>query len=307
MDVSELKRIQKKVIKKSRIINFILVVIWGLSIYAISRLKNIDFILFFSDTILIIVIGAIIRFLILNKQIIKFNNGFKNVFVFSALNKIFDNLNYFPDKGLEKSIIEDTKMMNMGDKYSSNDYFEAEYKNVKVKQADVHIEEEHKTTDSDGNQTTEWTTIFRGKWMIFNFNKKFNANIQVCQNGFRNSTISNWGETQKYQKIKMEDELFNKMFTVYAQDMHDAFYILTPSLMEKIKKLSNDIDGEILLCFINNELHVGLYNNEDSFEHSVYKKINEEKINNEISRDIKVITNFVDQLNLDNNLFRKEG
>ena len=77
--------------------------------------------------------------------------------------------------------------------------------------------------------------------------------------------------------------------------------------MEKIKKLSNDIDGEILLCFINNELHVGLYNNEDSFEHSVYKKINEEKINNEISRDIKVITNFVDQLNLDNNLFRKEG
>ena len=72
MDVNELKRIQKQVIKKSRIINFILVVIWGLSIYAISRLKNIDFILFFSDTILIIVIGAIIRFLILNKQIIKF-------------------------------------------------------------------------------------------------------------------------------------------------------------------------------------------------------------------------------------------
>ena len=191
----------------------------------------------------------------------------------------------------------------MGDKYSSNDYFEAEYKNVKVKQADVHIKEEHKTTDSDGNQTTEWTTIFRGNWMIFNFNKNFTANIQVC----RNSTISNWGETQKYQKIKMEDEHFNKMFTVYAQDMHDAFYILTPSLMEKIKKLSNDIDGEILLCFINNELHVGLYNNEDSFEHSVYKKINEEKINDKISRDIKVITNFVDQLNLDNNLFRKEG
>ena len=76
--------------------------------------------------------------------------------------------------------------------------------------------------------------------------------------------------------------------------------------MEKIKNLARTVSGKLLLCFINNELHIGLYNYKDSFEHSVYKKIDEEKINDDISKEIKIITNFVDELDLDNSLFRRE-
>ena len=35
-------------------------------------------------------------------------------------------------------------------------------------------------------------------------------------------------------------------------------------------------------------------------------EIDEEKVINEISQDIKLITNFVDELSLDNDLFRRE-
>lgn len=305
MDINKLKDIQSDVIRKSRTINIILIIMWGLIIYIMYKIGFI-FQFFIFATVIIIIIGAIVKHIFLNKQINEFNKGFKDIFVLESLKKIFDNLNYSPDEGLDYNVIAGTKMMNMGDRYSSNDYFEAEYKDVKVRQADVHIEEEHQTTDSDGHTTTTWVTIFKGKWMIFDFNKVFNANVQVSQKGFGNSRISNWGEKTKYKKVQMEDSEFNKLFRIFAQDEHDAFYILTPSLMEKIKKLTNDIKGKILLCFIDNQLHVGLYNNEDSFEYNIYKKINEENIYDNISKDIKIITSFVDQLNLDNSLFRRE-
>ena len=104
----------------------------------------------------------------------------------------------------------------------------------------------------------------------------------------------------------MESESFNKRFNVYAQSEHEAFYILTPSLMEKIERLDDNNKGKLLLCFINNRLHIGLYDNKDSFEApNCLFKINEEKELNRTNGDIKVITQFIDELNLDNTLFKK--
>ena len=42
------------------------------------------------------------------------------------------------------------------------------------------------------------------------------------------------------------------------------------------------------------------------FEYDVLKPIDEKQINNNIVRDIKLITDFVNELNLDNDLFKKE-
>lgn len=256
--------------------------------------------------IIVLVVGIAITFMISSKPSRDFILAFKETFVLNSLKSVFTDLNYEPEKGIAESVIRNTQMMDMGDRYSSNDYISAKYKNINVVQADVHIEEEHESTDSDGNTTTTWVTIFRGKWMIFDFNKNFKANIQVSQKGFGNSRITNWGNKLKYKKVLMEDQSFNNEFRIYAQSEHDAFYILTPSMMERIKKLKNTINGKILLCFIDNKLHVGIQNNRDSFEHSIFKKIDENEVNEEISKDIKLITSFIDELGLDNNLFRKE-
>jgi len=252
-----------------------------------------------------LVVGVAVTHIISSKHSKKFILAFKETFVLKSLKLIFTDLNYEPEKGIDEAIIKNTQMMDMGDRYSSNDYISAKYKNISVEQADVHIEEKHKSTDSDGHTRTTWVTIFRGRWMIFDFNKNFKANIQVSQKGFSNSRINNWGNDLKYKKVMMEDQIFNNIFRTYAQSEHEAFYVLTPSLMEKIKNLAIDINGKILLCFIDNKLHVGIQNNEDSFEHSIFTKIDEDKVIEEISRDIKLITNFIDELDLDNDLFRK--
>lgn len=197
-------------------------------------------------------------------------------------------------------------MMNMGDRYNSNDLVIAQYKDTSFMQSDVHIEEKHEYRDSDGNRRTTYVTIFKGRWMIFEFNKNFKANVQVCQKGFGNNKVNTWFSETKFKKVEMESQEFNKNFKVYAQEPIDAFYILTPKIMEKIRNLDERNSGKILLCFVNNKLHVGIYDNNDSFEHSsVFKKINQEASTNSITTDIEKITMFIDELELDNDLFKK--
>ena len=197
-------------------------------------------------------------------------------------------------------------MVRMGDRYSANDYVAGKYKNINIVQSDIHIEEKVVVTDSRGNKEEHWVTIFMGRWMVFDFNKPFKSNIRVNRRGFWNSNLDNFDAKDTYKKVMFEDQEFNNNFRVYAQDEHEAFYVLTPTIISKIKDLSNNISGKLLFCFVDNKLHVGIANNSDSFEHSVFVKINEEAIMNSISKDIKLITNFVDELNLDNDLFKKE-
>lgn len=294
MSVEELEIVRRKAVNNV-LIGIVITIIIDIIICLLTK------IIFFA--LFIFILGLAVTMIASNKSTNEFNKAFKKVFVLKALQSTFDNLIYEPEKGLDEDIIGNTQMMDMGDIYSSNDLISATYKNINVIQADVHIKEQRETTDSDGHIQTTYVTIFMGKWMIFDFNKKFKANLQVCQKGFYNAVVNNWGTTTKYQKVMMEDQEFNNNFRIYAQSEHEAFYILTPSLMEKIKKLASSISGQILLCFIDNKLHVGVQNNKDSFEHSIFKKINEEEVMNEISKDIKLITSFVDELDLDNDLF----
>ena len=286
---------------------YTLFIIIGLIVVAVAAL--ISFIFDFPPVL--VMIGGVLTFIITmfctSKQAKEYYLAFKSYFVKSALANIFTNLNYQPDNGISRATIASTNMMRMGDRYSSNDLVTGNYKTIGFTQSDVHIEEEHETRDSDGHTRRYYVTIFKGRWMIFDFNKTFKADVQVAQKGFGNNKLGSWfsGE-QKFEKVEMESQEFNKAFNVYAQQPLDAFYILTPKIMEKIRNLDEKNEGKLLLCFIDNKLHVGIYNYEDSFEHkSVFKPIDEEKTRTDISTDIQKITMFIDELELDNDLFKK--
>lgn len=236
------------------------------------------------------------------KPYMEFKTKYKEMFVQSNLEGVFDNLNYQPNIGISRDIIKNTQMMQMGNKYHSNDYIEADYNGVHFIQSDVCIQEE--THDSENRSHTE--TYFRGRWMIFDFNKEFKANVQVVQNGFKHAKRKRlFGkEEEKYKKVEMEDVTFNKEFKIFAQNEHDAFYILTPQMMERIRNIANNIDGYLILCFIDNNLHVGIHTNRDSFEPSMMKEIDPEVEKQKIINDINLITTFVNDLSLDTKLFK---
>lgn len=297
MNIEELEKLRKKA-KYSLILPGMIGVTLGVTIFYCGKYIYIGLASIF--------IGLLLTLLLSRKPSEKYKLAFKEVYVLKALKQFFTKLRYEPLNGIPKNIIYNTGMIKMGHRYSSNDLVIAMYKNIKIIQSDVHIEERRERRNSKGNRETYWVTLFKGKWMIFDFNKNFKANIQVKQKGFNNSKITNWWNEEKFRKVEMEDEEFNKKFKIYTQDEHDAFYVLTPSLMEKIKNLTKQINGKIMLCFIDNKLHVALQNGEDSFEPNIFKEINEQNIIENLTKDIKVVTSFVDKLDLDNDLFRRE-
>lgn len=221
----------------------------------------------------------------------KYKKYYKNIVVSTILKKYFDDILYQHDKGLDAELIKNTNMMRMGNIYNSNDYIEAKYKNVIFKSADVVMCKK----DDDENKV-----LFRGQWMIFEFNKNFKSVVQVYEKSFQNSI------SPTLKRVILENENFNNRFRVYSKDSADAFYILTPQNMEKIQELNAKIPGALLLGFINNRLHIGLCNNKDLFEPSLFRKINLDNDSKKITNQLEIITSFIDILDLENDLFRRE-
>lgn len=237
---------------------------------------------------------AIILAKVMDGPIREYSKRYKETFVETELQKSFDNLIYRPFEGLNQLVISSTGMMRRGNSYESNDYIEADYNGVHFAQADVLIERRSSKTKD---------TIFKGRYMLFDFNKNFKTNMQIIQRGFVSATHPNYNSQVKFVEVSVENEAFNNMFCIRAQSEHDAYYILTPHFMEKMMRVTNEIGRRVMFCFVNNQLHVAIFTGKDSFEHSTLHKIDPQKEKEDVIKDIKLITAFVDDLNLDRKLF----
>lgn len=308
MTIENLKKLQEKIIRTNKVCNiigltcFVVSLLTGFLILITSNINGLFSIMFFLPVVIISIIITVLLKIILNgKDMETFNKEYKNIFVLGALKKKFDDLKYDPNKGFTEEEIRKIGMLDTGDRFSSNDYISGTYKNIKFEQSDIEIEEEHEEEDSDGNKTVTYQTIFKGRWMVFDFNKKFIAKIQVVT-----SAIPSMFFEKGKSRVRFEDEEFNKMFRVYTTVEHDAFYVLTPSIIEKMKDIRKRLNSGIMFAFVDNKLYIALNNYKDSFESNPLKPIDEEVIYNQINKDIEVITDFVDDLNLNKDLFKKE-
>lgn len=306
-DVNELKILQKKIIEKnnkinkiSMIITLIVMMCFISLVYVYGELDGAIFLgIIFFVIIISFGITAATKGTVNGKDIALFNQNFKELFVLKALNDNFDDVNFTPERGFEESFINKIGMLDTADRYHSNDLFSAKYNGIDFQQADIHTEDRYE--DNEGH--VSYITRFKGRYMIFEFNKTFKANVSVASKGFSSASLP---RKKKFHEVKMEDVEFNKCFKVYSENEYDAFYILTPHFMEKLKELNNKVNGELLFGFVDNKLHIAVDNYDDSFEHDVFVEIDEVSIENEILKDIKLITDFVKDLDLENDLFRKE-
>lgn len=303
MSVEELKALQSKIKRKSRICN-ISTCLLGLTIFIIEIIilgPFNNFIEILSTPIVIasaipcIFYNIIFRLIFIDKDIAFFEVKLKRTFLFKVLKEHFDNVVY-SYSGFKRDYIKDFDIIDTGDRFTSNDYVSGKYKNINFQQADVKIE--RRVNDSDGDS---WQELFYGKIMIFDFNKDFKDNLIVYNhkfNAYKNNCI--------FSKIETDDIPFNYYFSVRCENEHEAFYILTPHFMQKLKSINKKLDYGLLFAFSSSKLIVAINNRVDSFEHKVSVKIDEKKIEKDIFKDLKLIMDLVDDLNLDNDLFRKE-
>jgi hypothetical protein len=77
--------------------------------------------------------------------------------------------------------------------------------------------------------------------MVFNFPNKLVSSVIIFDRKFKNRAIKK--REVKKDEVELEAVQFNKDFDVYAPDPHDAFYLLTPPVMERLQALAAKYEG----------------------------------------------------------------
>lgn len=257
----------------------------------------------------LLIIGGILFFAVVNKKMKNYKSAFKNNIVKASLSEVFSELFYEPDQGVDREEVENSALIQFQDEFHSNDLIKATYGKVKFKQADVVIMEKIHRVGKDGVSTNEDTkTCFTGRFLVFDFLKQPTVPVRVMGKGF-NPDGFNQGIvsavktrfTESQNQVFMESEQFNKNFNVFCADGQAAFYILTPQIVEAISMLSNQYQGKIALCFRDEKLYVAISSKKDSLEANLLANRTIWKEQQLVLKDIKVITDFITLMNLENN------
>ena len=232
------------------------------------------------------------------EEYLKYKRAYKGYFITQQLSSFFTDLNCSHDSGLDKSILENTEIIYLGDRYSSNDLVEGNYKDVKFMQADVHLEKRYEERDEKGQVNVYYNTIFKGRFLVFEFPKKFDFKMVVSHKGYERLYI-NPKTGRGLSRIETESPEFNKRFLVYAEDGFEAFYILNPSFIAELEKLADKYNNNLAVYFSDNKLFVGLNDNNDAFEPpDPSMPINEEQEKAKVINDMKIIVELIEVLKL---------
>lgn len=246
---------------------------------------------------LILIIPGIIYAIFGVTNFSKLRKSFKTEVLKDLIVESIDNGVFEPEKGLTQSVVYSTEFLKRADIFHSEDYLAGNIDGVDFISSDVKLQERRQVQTKDGTRT-EIITYFLGRVFRFEFNKSFDGYLQVLEKG---KPVKN----RKYKKVKLESVDFNKKFKTFCTSEHAAFYVLTPHFMEALREFEKNNKGSISFSFIDNHLFIGINNFRDTFELKMFKVLNETTFN-EFRREMEVIKEVVNELRLNNDIFKKE-
>lgn len=180
-----------------------------------------------------------------------------------------------------------------------SDHIKAVYKGLNIELSDIELINEEETTDEEGNTERSSTTFFKGQWLICDFGKELAGEVYVSERSRkdRSSMKSN---------VTMENERFKKRFCVKAENQQEAYYILTPHMMEYIIRMADKSGGTVYLSFLRNgKLHVAVKTGRNFFELGK-SEANVEGLRQKFLDELRWFTDIIDTLRVEDTLYKKE-
>lgn len=249
--------------------------------------------LFFIMPILMpILIINIFVFVIVNiifgKKTNEYSKKYKQIVIKKLMNNFYNNLEYFPEKGMPEYIYEKLQYEHY-DKYRSDDYFEALINNKNsIQMAEILTEEEETYKDSDGNTKTRTITKFHGLFAKIELDKSINSELKIGQNG--------WFKSAK--KLTMDSSEFEKYFDVKASNQIIGMQLLTADVMQELVDFENKTNMRFDIYIKQNELYLR-FHSRTMFEVGNLKK---GALDKELIREYFYMLNFT--YNLSNRLIK---
>ncbi len=262
--LQELEKDRKHLRYKIIVVGVIYSLVVFLLVFAFMPLINQapDFIFFIASVYF--ALGALIyKFLIKD-----YTSEFKQNIIEPLIHAIDDKLSYNSKHHVTKHLFVRSDLFSAPDRINGNDYVMGKMDGTKIEFSDIHAERRHK--DSKGRES--WSTIFKGLFIVAEFNKDFQGKTLVlpdtAQSTFGN-LIGNWLQSNNFSRdelVKMDDNSFEKEFVVYSSDQIEARYILSHALTEETtSSLKRSLNIPYISLFIGNYIHLAVYYDDDLF------------------------------------------
>ena len=181
-----------------------------------------------------------------------------------------------------------------------SDHIKAVYNGLNIELGDIELIDETEDTDIETGQTeTSRNTQFKGQWLTCDFGKELSGEVY----------ISEWTKKDRRSmksNVTMDNEQFSKRFCVRADNPQDAYYLLTPHMMEYIITMADKSGGTVYMSFMRNgKMHVAVKTGRDFFE---LGKSNADvgKLRQKFLGELRWFTDIVDTLRVEDTLYKKE-
>lgn len=185
-------------------------------------------------------------------------------------------------------------------KVEGSDHIKAVYNGLNIELSDIELINETETVDADGNTEKNSITNFKGQWLICDFGKELSGEVRLSANDKK------LRKQHKNDSVEMENETFNNRFLVTANDAQEAYYILTPHMMEYILTMADKSGGDVYISFQRDgKLHVAVKTGRDFFELGK-SNANVEGLRQKFLGELRWFTDMVDTLRVEDTLYKKE-
>ena len=181
-----------------------------------------------------------------------------------------------------------------------SDHIKAVYNGLNIELGDIELIDETEDTDIETGQTeTSRNTQFKGQWLTCDFGKELSGEVY----------ISEWTKKDRRSmksNVTMDNEQFSKRFCVRADNPQEAYYLLTPHMMEYIITMADKSGGTVYMSFMRNgKMHVAVKTGRDFFE---LGKSNADvgKLRQKFLGELRWFTDIVDTLRVEDTLYKKE-
>lgn len=201
-----------------------------------------------------------------------FNDNYKNKYALLKMREIpgFSDLKYAAQQGIPYPELLNVRLIPNENKlaFESKDYFEGEYNEVHFRASTVNTYEAANAA----------AALFEGQVIVFSSFHKFKISESEVQI-FPKKEAKNMKGFAFGEKIETENEAFNNKFSVYTKDGQNAFYILTPQVIEDILEFAEIINDDTYIVFYKECMYVGCRQFRSPFDAFIDQPVEEQSRN----------------------------
>lgn len=195
----------------------------------------------------------------------------------------FGNLQWISEPYVEDKFFQNINLIRTYDSSSYDDIFKGEYNGVNYEIIESKF-------------IRGKNSVFDGVIVKLDMNKPFKGNTVIYP-----ETSMHLSPSSKLVHTELEDTVFNQKFDVFTDNEVEARYLITPSFMERIKRMRIAFYADKVACsFYHKYLYIALYTTRDLFSLcSLTKPVNDARQFFTMYEEIISIIKLIDHFKLD--------